>query len=282
MSQKSSASPIQFSDDGFSITATEPWFKVKVQLVQKYLHSFVANAASRADEIIFVDLFSGSGLYSVGHQKEIFAASCLSSLQTDLPIDKWIFCESDADQVSALKARINRFFRFKNVVIVEADQHELELVDKLRTFISLSKGSYKVAVFCVVDPFSIEIPFATLKALAAMGCSFLIPFTFSLNNRHNHEFYLTEQKDKLKRYAGGDIIRSESVQSNFHFYKRLVKSFQNNMLVEGLNSSMSVHKLNSALMDLPMFYIGYFSKQVSPRLIQHDVQTAVQRQFELF
>lgn len=282
MNQTSNVSSLQFSDDGFSITATEPWFKVKVQLVQKYLHSFVANAASRADEIIFVDLFSGSGLYSIGHQKEIFAASCLSSLQTDLPIDKWIFCESDSDQSNALKVRINRFFRFKNVVIVEADQYEREIVDKLRTYISQSKGSYKVAVFCLVDPFSIDIPFTTLKTLAGMGCSFLIPFTFSLNARHNHEFYLTEQRDKLMRYAGGDIIRSESVQNNFHFYKRLVKSFQNNMLVEGLNSSMSVHKLNSALMDLPMFYIGYFSKHVSPRLIQHDVQAAAQLQFELF
>jgi len=52
-----------FSDDGLSITAAEPWFKVKVQVVQSYLQAFIVNALSRADEVVLVDLFAGSGMY---------------------------------------------------------------------------------------------------------------------------------------------------------------------------------------------------------------------------
>ncbi|MEO7992232.1 MAG: hypothetical protein ABI663_21970, partial [Chryseolinea sp.] len=75
-----------YTDDGFSITATESWFKVKVQLLLSYIQSFTVNVSGKADEIVFVDLFSGSGLYSIGHQKEIFQGTCLASLDADLPI----------------------------------------------------------------------------------------------------------------------------------------------------------------------------------------------------
>jgi three-Cys-motif partner protein len=283
LNNKLNSSGFQFNDDGFSITAAEPWFKVKVQLIQHYLHSFVTNAASRADEIVFIDLFSGSGLYSVGHQKEVFAAPSLASLQTDLPITKWIFCENDPDQVRALKTRVNRLFRSRNVLIVEEDQDQPELLTKLHEYVPRSKGSHKVATLCLIDPFSLELPFTTLMSLSStLGCSFLIPFSFIINNRHNYEFYLGEQYPKLRRYLGGDVNRADGIQSNFHFYKRVVNNFRNNMLVNGLTSSLSVHKLNSTLMDLPMFYMGYFSKQVSPKLIQADVQATQHLQFELF
>jgi len=283
LNNKLNSSGFQFNDDGFSITAAEPWFKVKVQLIQHYLHSFVANAASRADEIVFIDLFSGSGLYSLGHQKEVFAASSLASLQTDLPINKWIFCENDPEQARALKARVNRFSRSRNVLIVEEDQDQPELLTKLQGYVPRSKGSYKVATLCLVDPFSLELPFSSLISLSnALGCSFLIPFSFIINDRYNYEFYLGEQYPKLMRYLGGGVNRVESIQRNFHFYKRVVNNFRNNMLVNGLTGSLSVHKLNSTLMDLPMFYMGYFSKQVSPKLIQADIQAAQHIQFELF
>jgi hypothetical protein len=97
-----------FPDDGFSITATEPWFKVKVQLLLSYIQSFTLHVSAKADEVVFVDLFSGSGLYSIGHQKEIFQGACLASLAADLPITKWIFCEQDAEQSKALKIRVNK------------------------------------------------------------------------------------------------------------------------------------------------------------------------------
>jgi hypothetical protein len=54
------------------------------------------------------------------------------------------------------------------------------------------------------------------------------------------------------------------------------------MLMQGMSGSLSVHKLSSKLMDLPMFYMGYFSGQISPKLIQHDVNAVEQVQFQLF
>jgi hypothetical protein len=58
---KSRTSVPNFQSDGLSVTATESWFKVKVQLIQSYLQAFIMNALPKADEIIFVDLISGKG-----------------------------------------------------------------------------------------------------------------------------------------------------------------------------------------------------------------------------
>lgn len=269
-----------FNDDGFSITAAEPWFKGKVQVLQNYLQSFVTTAASRTDEIIFVDLFSGSGLYSIGHQKEVFAGAGLASLATDLPIVKWIFCEDNPDHTKAIKTRINKHYKNKNVLVLEADHDSL--FSKLRECIPQSKGAYQVAILCLIDPFSIDVPFSLIEKLSSIGFSFLIPFTFSLNERLSCSFYLNEQREKLKRYAGFQVEQINEVQSNVHFYKRLIKIYQRNMLMLGLNSSLSVHKLNSVFMDIPMYYVGYFSKQISPKNIQREVQSTTQVQFELF
>jgi three-Cys-motif partner protein len=269
-----------FVDDGFSVTATEPWFKVKVQVIQNYLRAFVTSAASRADEIIFVDLFSGSGLYSVGHQREIFAGAALTAMASDLPIGKWILCENDAEQAKILRARTDRYFPRKNIIVLE--EHTEDLIGKFRMYIPPAKGGYKPAIFCLADLFSLNMPFALIEKLTALNFSFLIPFTFGLNAGHNCEFYVKDEKEKLKRYAGLRTDQLKETQSNLHFYKSLVKIYQHNLLMLGFNSSISAHKINSTLMDLQMYQVGYFSKQISPRQIHKDVQPVEQLQFELY
>jgi hypothetical protein len=212
----------------------------------------------------------------------LFAATCLASLQTDLPVSKWIFCEQTPDNAKALKVRVNKYFRGKNVVILESKPENL--IDRLKYYVPQSKGSYKVAVFCVVDPFSMDIPFSVLHELNDLGYSFLIPYTFSLNSRLDYKFYTKEQKSRLTKYLGesNEIHKFEGVKSNNEFYKRLVKTQQNNMLMLGLSASLSAHKLDSGLMEMPLYYIGFFSRQLSPKTVQHDIQERVVQQFSLF
>ena len=234
------------------------------------------------NDIVFVDLYAGSGLYSIGHQKQLFPSVALASLQYDLPVSKWIFCEQFSENAKALKVRVNKYFRGKNVVIFEAKPESL--IDKFRTYIPQSKGAYKVAVFCVVDPFSMDIPFTTLDKLNDLGFSFLIPYTFSLGDRLDYNFYLNEEKERLNKYLGGfrDIEKLEDVKSNAEFYKKLVKIQQNNMLMLGLNTTLSVHKLSSGLMETPLYHIGFYSKQLLAKTVSGDIQKQASTQFQLF
>jgi len=269
-----------FQPDSLPVTATELWFKVKVQVIQTYLEAFIANVSGKVEEIAVIDLFAGSGLFSVGHQREIFGSTGLTALSADLPVSQWIFCEANPEQHYALKTRMHKYFRNKPVSIF--DLPPAELIDKLRSILPLRKER-RTAVLCIVDPFSLEMPFKVLEKLASDGYSFLIPFTFMLNNRMDFQYYLKEHPEKLRNYLGASgSERLKDVESNLQFYRRLVRIYQNNMMMLGLNTSTSVHKLNSTLMELPAYYIGFYSRQFSTKAIQSDVRVSEHLQFELF
>lgn len=280
MNLKTDGSVPIFHTDGLSITAAEPWFKVKVQVIQSYLQAFIMNASPKSDELIFIDLFSGSGLYSIGHQKDIFAGSCLTALSAALPFDRWLLCEKDQEQVVALENRIKKYFPNRNTSIVHTSQSHA--IDDLIAGLPRSKAGKKVAILCLVDPFSLDVPLSLVMRLAASGCSFLMPFTFTLNSRIDCAYYITEHRDVVRRFAGeSHVDQLSKIGSNLHFYRKLVRLYQHNMLMLGLNAALSSHKLESRLMDLPAYCIGFFSRQFSTQAVQRDVLVGEQMQYEL-
>ncbi len=277
------SSLLSFSDDGFSVTAAEPWIKGKVQIIQQYLNSFTSTLAGKFDEVVFVDLFAGNGIYSLGARKELFAASSLMALSLDIPITKFILCDKEEEQLRTLKIRVNKHFRGKNVLLLNGRPEEL--VQKFTHYVPRGKGNYKVAVFCLCDSFSFDLHFETITQLTEQGFNFLIPFSFALNDRLNYRFYLKENRDKLRKFLNGpgDIERLDrDLDNNAQFYKRLVQIYQNNMLSLGYNLSLSTHKADSGLMELPAYQIGFFSKQFSTKTIQQNVDATRHTQFQLF
>jgi|GEM_PF-594904 three-Cys-motif partner protein len=269
-----------FSDDGLSVSAAEPWFKVKVQVLQSYLQAFIVTALSRADEVVLVDLFAGSGVFSSGHQKDIFPGASFAAMGDALPFTRWIFCERDADQLKALDTRIRRSFASLDTEIVHSNPRD---PDRFLSLIPTSKPGKRVAVIVLADSFSLELPFSTMNKLAALNCSLLMPFTFVLNSRMDCRYYAKEQSDMLRRYIGESCFsKLKDLESNHHFYRRLIRLYQNNLLVAGLNAAISTHRLESRMMELPAYHIGFFSKQFSTRNILREVNGAENLQYELF
>lgn len=271
-----------FPDDGLPSTAAETWVRHKVQAISQYLTSFAGQLAGKVDDIIFVDLYAGNGLYSIGARKELFAGAALKSLSLDVPITKFVFCEKDNDRLNTLKIRVNKYFRTKHVLLL--DGRPEDIISRLELYVPPTKGNYRSAVICLCDPFSLEMSFECVRQLAEKGFSFLIPFTFALNDRVNYEFYLVESRDRIKKFLGTDNLErvEKDVDSNMAFYKKLVQIYQNNLLSMGFNGATSVHKLDSGLMELPVYYMGFYSKNVSTRDVQDDVETTHHVQFDLF
>jgi three-Cys-motif partner protein len=273
----------QFYDDGFGITSAEPWFKQKVKIIQEYLTAFVKNLTDNADEVVFVDLFSGGGLYSLGSKREIFAGTPLMALTQDLPINRFVFCERDVEQFKALKIRVNTHYRDKNVVLMNGKPEEL--IDKFKLYIPASKRDFKVAVFCVCDPFSLDISFDSIEKLSMMGFNFLMPFTFALNRHLDFKYYLQQDTEKIKKYLGGykDMDHlGKGIENNLQFYKRLVEIYESNLRTAGLRATTSIHKLDSGLMEIPAYNIGFFSKNLPTKTIKQDVEATRSMQFGLF
>lgn len=281
MNLNSQGSVPDFQADGLSTVAAESWFKVKVQLIRSYLQAFIVNASPKADEIIFVDLVSGSGLFSAGHQKLIFPGSSLISLSLEPPFGRCLFFEQDTEAAAALAKRVKRYFPARDAMIF--NKPRAEWVQTLVANIQPSKAGHKVAVLCLIDPFSMEVPFSMVQQLSALGYSFLIPFTFPLNDRFNCQSYCREHADLVMKYIGvGNLDRLLITESNLHFYRKLVRMYQTNLLVMGLNAAVSTHQLDSRLMDVPVYHIGFFSRQLSAQAVQRDVNVNEHLQFELF
>jgi len=112
----------------------------------------------------------------------------------------------DPERAGILKIRVNKHFRNKNVVILEGNYSNI--VDRLRMYVPTSKGNYKSACLCLVDTFSLDVPFGTMEALSEMGFSFLIPFTSALICQLNFEYYLVENRDRLKKFLGMPTLES--------------------------------------------------------------------------
>ena len=239
------------------------------------------NASPKSDELIFIDLFAGSGLFSVGHQKDIFPASCLAALSSNLPFQRWILIESDPEQAAALDKRVRKMFPQKYVEVCNV--REDDIVQTINAITTTSKAGRRVAVFCLIDPFSLSISLNTIDRLASLGFSFLIPFAFPLNARLDCRYYCEDLKEVLKKFVGpNNFERLSTLDSNAHFYRKLVQLYQNNMLVKGLNAALSSHKLDSMLMTLPTYTMGFFSGQFSTQSVQRDVNVSEHLQFELF
>jgi three-Cys-motif partner protein len=280
----STFSPDEFSfpPDGLAATAAEKWVRQKVSIISEYLVSFCGHTAGKVDDVVFVDLCAGNGLYSVGSQRNLFPSSALAAPALNLPISKYVFCEQDTERAGILKIRVNKYFRGKNIVILEGNYSTI--VDRLRMYVPSTKGKYKVACLCLVDTFSLDVPFEAIEALGEMGFSFLMPFTFALNSQLNFEYYLVESRDRIKRFLGMPTLEriENGIASNAQFYKLLVRAYEQKLLAMGFNVASSVHKIDSGLMEMPLYCMGLFSRQVPTRVIQSDVGLAQHTQFELF
>lgn len=272
----------EFSDDGLVCAAAEPWFFGRIALIHHSAEKFIAKLASYADEFIFIDLFAGNGLFTIGHNKQRQAGTALALMASGLPFRRWILCERNADEAHALRIRTRRYFRDKQVLIFEDPL--MALPEKLSGYVPRSTPHHRVAVLCIADSFSFAFPFEFVRQTLPLKLNFIIPFTFCINSRHDYTFYLNEQPDKLERFLGRSPQHTSlhAACSNRIFYKHLVRLYHQEMMLLGLGGSLSVHPLDSGLMELPAYYMGLFTSIPSVRNIQHEVQQHIHTQFSLF
>lgn len=271
-----------FPDDELVCTAAEPWFLSKTHIICQSVELFVSRLAAQTDEFIFIDLFAGNGLYTIGNKKERWPGTTLELIRSGLPFNRWILCERDTDNANVVRIRARRFFKDKHVLVF--DDALAALPEKLTYYVPRSTRYHRVTALCLADSFSFEFPFEFVQLTTSLKLSFIIPFVFCLNDQHNYRFYLTEQREKLERFLGRSVKDTQlaAVRDNRSFYKHLVRLYHQEMLLQGLGGSLSIHPLDSGLMELPSYYIGLFTAYPALRNVQREVQQKLFTQFSLF
>ncbi|MGB4974057.1 MAG: three-Cys-motif partner protein TcmP, partial [Cyclobacteriaceae bacterium] len=239
--------------------------------------------SSQVDEIIFVDLYARNGLCCLGARKEIFPGISLMALQQDLPISKYVLCESDTEQSRALKIRTNKYFKEKNIVLLNGKPEEL--IDKIKMYVSEPRKDHKVATLCVADAFGLEPGFEVIRQLNDYNFTFLIPFTFHLGRKIDYRLYLGKEREKLMHLLEADVMNNISeinAGSNSVFYKQLVQYWEKKVQELGMNTAVSTHKMDSGLMEMPTYSMCLFAKKYSAKAIQLDALAGSHIQFALF
>lgn len=275
------ASP--FSDDGLAITIVEPWARQKINLVRQYLTAFVAAVEDQVDEIIVVDLYARNGLCCLGTKDILFPGIALMALQQPLPIHKFVFCESDAQQFRDLKIRVNKYFKEKNTVLLEGKPEDL--MEKLKMYVPGWSKNHRVAVFCIADAFSLEPDINLVRNLGDYGFTFFVPLTFHLNAALDFRFYLQQEAAKVKRFTGENDpqkVVGKNTGSNRQFYKRLVRWYEEQARAHGMQTTVGYHKMDSGLMEMPAYATLLLSTRYPAKTIQADALANNVLQFSLF
>lgn len=240
------------------------WVEDKYRLVSLYETLFSTGMKRKWDTRIYIDLFSGSGLVRVRGTNRFFWGSPLFALQAKDPFDKYIFCESDAVALDALRSRVQTLFPQANVCFVHGDCNEKaeEICSKIPT---PSSGN-KVLSFCFVDPFDLSVKFSTIRRIADGFVDFLILLALGMDATRNRRHYLDPTNQKVDDFLGLPDWRdrwTEQISKNKISLPRFLAETYAKQMETLQYLPVAFHQMKQVRSDvknLPLYHLALFSR----------------------
>jgi three-Cys-motif partner protein len=245
-------------DDGLLIPTVGSWTEDKFDLVRLYCQIF-SSAMKNKWTRIYVDLYAGAGLCRIEGRSQILFGSPLIALSVDAPFDNYIFCESEPERFSVLKARIERgYSQYKtHLVLGKFEEHIDEICSLIPT---------KSLALCFVDPFDCDFDFHGLEKIAnsAQGVDFVCLLALQMDAKRNVQNYL-QPNSKIDRMLGNTEWRDRwRDRRNLHedFAEFLAAEFAESMASVGYLKT-PLHQMREVRTHdkkLPLYYLAMFSK----------------------
>ncbi len=252
---------IEVDDDSLKIPEVGNWSTKKWSLMGAYCDIFTNGMRNMWNQLVYIDLFAGSGFARIKNTNRIYYSSPLIALSVPIKFDKYIFCEKDPELLFALKKRVTRLFPDQNVSFVLGDANdEIEEIRNLMP--AYSKGNTRLP-FCFVDPFSLELRFKTIQTLGQDLMDFLILMALYMDANRNLNNYLNDNNDKIALFTGDNNWRSEFVgyeNKQRDFIKYLSDKYDQNMMDLGYIKPANKHLVRIASSNLPLYYLAFYTK----------------------
>ena len=254
---------IEVQEDGLHTPEVREWSLLKYRLVGSYCDIFTAGMKNKWNQMVYIDLFAGAGFARIKESGKIYKNSALLALSTPTPFTKYILCEQDASRFDALSKRVMRDYSHLNVELVEGDSNaNIEKV--LKAIPSFSKGNTMLP-FCFIDPFSLNLNFTTIQALAKGRMDFLILQALHMDaNRNFDDLYLDEQNTRIAKFIGisdwRKLFEKEGIVYRKNFVRFLADQYQLQMRRLGYQEAILSHQIRSNEKNLPLYYLSFFSK----------------------
>ncbi|MGH9499919.1 MAG: three-Cys-motif partner protein TcmP [Terriglobales bacterium] len=138
---------MNIEDDGLSAPVVGEWAEEKHDTVSLYAKLFSTGMKAKWDELVYIELYSGSGFAKVKGDSRTIAGSPVRALLLEHPFDKYVFCEKQPNDLEALKKRLAKLAPSRNVAYVVGDCNEE--VEKILAKIPAASASHRVLSLCL-------------------------------------------------------------------------------------------------------------------------------------
>jgi three-Cys-motif partner protein len=254
---------IEVQDDGLFIPEVRSWSLEKYRLVGCYCDIFTNGMKNIWDQLVYIDLFAGAGNSKIIESKKVYLSSALIAMSIPKPFTKYILCEKDQQRYEALRSRVDRDFKHLNVDVICGDSNYAPdaILSRIPKF---GKGN-TLLPFCFIDPYSLNLNFATIEKLATKKLmDFLILQALHMDANRNFEKYIKEENDHIAHYLGMNNWREEfekdGANNRKDFVKFLAEQYQVNMRKLGYLDNKVMHQIHSNKKNLPLYYLSFYSK----------------------
>jgi three-Cys-motif partner protein len=256
---------LTWSTDDLAVNVTGPWAEEKYGLLASYLDMFSTAMKLRWDKRVYIDLYAGPGCTVVRETKQWFRGSPLLALSVKNSFDKYIFCERDEASFNALKERVRRHYSAFDVTLIPGDCNSK--LTKILEAMPKHSNAQTVLSFCFVDPFSLDLQFATIQALSTKFVDFLVLLALDMDARRNLRNYFRSASRKVELFLGVRDWREQwkrFSQTDNSFQRFLAAEFEKQMINLGYikHSRANTKHIYTLDRNLPLYHLAYFSRHL--------------------
>ena len=246
-------------DDGLPREELKPHSRDKLFLLGYYFQVFTKSMHRKFPQLVYVDLFAGSGRGQFG-KNDIMEGSALIAVRTDPPFTKLILCEQDEDSFNALRVRVDREFKDREIKLVPGDCNERrsEIRAEIPRF-STSTGGLTV---CVVDPYNLGIEFETLRAFGDLRVDFIVLIADQMAGGRIADVLLTPGDSKVEKFLADPDWRDKwalAQAKNVPLRTFLLREFTERMKAEGFRDG-GAQNFKVQGKGVNLYHLALFSK----------------------
>ncbi len=264
---------IEVQDDGLIKNPARIWTEKKYKLLGGYCDIFTRAMRRGWEELVYIDLYSGSGLSKIEESQKILKASPLIALSIPTPFNTYIFCDENEEFINALKTRTDSEFPDKKVHYILGDSNTV--IEEIRSKIPKHSKNNRVLSFCFADPYELNLHFETIRKLTNNKLiDLLILQAYYMDANRNFNNYLNENNSKIGFYLNDPSWREEFNNRNLtqnDFVSYLAQKYEINM--KSINYlSPRRDRIQIPLKNIPLYYLEFYSKHEKGKNFYQKVQ----------
>lgn len=242
-------------DDGLTTPSVGGWAEEKYQLVRYYADIF-ANAMAKQFSLAYVDLFAAAGHAIIRDTRKVIPASPILVLELTKAFSRYIFCELEPSNATALEQRAAKNAPGRNVKVIPGDSNLNvgKIVD------GIPRNSL---TFCFADPFKLEnLRFATIQKLAAsLRIDFLVLLASGMDANRNEAEYVKPSNTVVEAFTGASDWRTRWPHERLNFGDFVADEFGQSMKRLGyLYDGLAATKVVANSKNAPLYRLAFFSR----------------------